>query len=158
MFKVNKKNLAIEEVEQFDEISIEDLVDGVSVTASSYFLAKYRCSSRAAGECPEVHNPVIRVQPQRWEKVLSARARQLGSQNYRDRAIDSSYECLLGFPGHGEIVSCPNDTLADLWPRHLAPPVGLGHLLDKADVSKVIEVRDPGELTKEAIDAKLSLF
>ena len=158
MFKVTKKNLALEEVEQFGEISIEDLVDGVSVAASSYFFAKYRCSSRAAGERSEVHNPVIRVQPQRWEKVLSARPRQLGSQNYRNRAIDSPRECLLGFPGHGEIVSCHDDSVADLWLRYPVPSVGLGLLLDKADVSKVVEARDPGELTKEAIDAKIAFF
>ena len=38
------------------------------------------------------------------------------------------------------------------------PSVGFAFLFDKADVSKVIEARDPGELTKEAIDAKLSIF
>jgi len=39
VFKVNKQRLIIEEVEQFDEISIEDLIDGVSVTENYCFLA-----------------------------------------------------------------------------------------------------------------------
>lgn len=50
MFKVNKQHLIIEEVEQFDEISIEDLVDGVSVTANSCFLA---LNTHLRAELPE---------------------------------------------------------------------------------------------------------
>ena len=34
VFKVNKQELIVQEVEQYDDISIEDLVEGVSATAS----------------------------------------------------------------------------------------------------------------------------
>lgn len=115
-------------------------------------------SCRASGKRPEVHRPVIRIRPHRWEKVLPTRARELGPQNYRDGVIDSPRECLLGFPNYGEIVACPDDSRADLRLRHAVPFVNLGFSLDKADVSKVIEVREPGEFTKEAVDARLSIF
>lgn len=156
--KVNKPKLIMEEVEQFDDISIEDLVDGVAIQASSYSPMLIQMSCRTTGKRPEVHRSVIRVQPHRWEKVLPARARQLGSKNQRDRAVDPSCECFLGFPEHGEIVPCPSDSRANPRLRYPVPSADSAFPFGKADVSKVIEVREPGELTKEAIDAKLSIF
>lgn len=59
VIKVDKAKLIMEEVEQFDDISLEDLVDGISVPARPSILTLTPEIQRAAGKLSEIHRPVI---------------------------------------------------------------------------------------------------
>jgi len=85
----------------------------------------------------------------------------LGSYYQRDGDVDSACERLLGFPEYGEIT--PSLSSHPVTLLLIFGPFIRCHWLVcvsplQADVSKVIEVRDVEDFTKEAIDAKLSSF
>jgi len=107
--KVSKQKLIIEEVEQFDKISIEDLVEELPENAPRFVVLSYE---------------------------------------YDHTDGRKSFPLVL-------VNWAPKTTEIGLLTLHASA------FLDfqtTAEVSKVIEVRNPEEFTREAIDAKLSTF
>ena len=98
--KINKQKLIMEEVEQFDNISIEDLAEGACAARfGGAMVADGR--SRASRERAALCRPLVRAQPFGRPQVVPARARQLGTGIERDEPSDSARQCIPGFPEHG---------------------------------------------------------
>ena len=77
--KINKKELIMEEVEQFDDISLEDLAEGsCRLFPYSRSLIHSRFGYRATRERPAIRRHVLRARSRRWPQVVPACARELG--------------------------------------------------------------------------------
>ncbi|KAF9646398.1 glia maturation factor beta [Thelephora ganbajun] len=109
VIKVNKAKLIMEEVEQFDDISIEDLVEELPENAPRFVILSYEYHHKDGRRS----FPLVLVN---WALANT----EIGLLTLHTSAF-------LDF----QVT---------------------------ADVNKVFEVKNPEEFTKEAIDAKLSVF
>lgn len=109
VIKVNKAKLIVEEVEQFDNISIEDLAEELPENAPRFIILSY-----------EYH--------------------------YSDGR--KSFPLVL-------VNWAPSTSEIGLLTLHASAFLAFQAV---ADVSKVVEARNPDDFTKEAVDAKLSAF
>jgi hypothetical protein len=158
VLKVNKQNLIMEEVEQFDKISIEDLAEGVSITASSDSLA---LNTDARPELPE-NAPRFIILSYEYDHKDGRKSFPLVLVNWAPKTTEIGLLTLhasafLDFQATVRSYPVPM-TLVLIFRFDIRFHRSMfGLPLDKADVSKVVEVRDPEEFTKETVDARLAL-
>ena len=96
--KVNKQKLIVEEVEQFTDISIAELVDGTFVSILQHHRIDTKVRSRASRERATFRGIVIRAQIQGWKGQLSSHSHRLGSGWGRDWFSDTTCWGVLGIP------------------------------------------------------------
>jgi len=96
--KVNKQKLIVEEVEQFTDISIADLVEGTFVSTFQDHRIDTKVRSRTSRECATFRGVVIRAQIQGRKGQLSAHSHRLGSVWGRDWVSDTTCWGVRGIP------------------------------------------------------------
>ena len=161
VFRVNLKNLIMEEVETFDNISIKDLVDGLSVSRCSGILV---LTTEFRAELPE-NAPRFIVLSYGYEHKDGRKSFPLLLINWAPRTAQYGLltlhaSCSLSFEHEVRSSIQFEGPFAHPWFCDSLTSVFLcpSFPLHKARVSKVIEAREPDELTREIIDQKLSTY
>ena len=94
----------MEEVEQFDNISIEDLAEGMRPCPNYYIRIGVDRSElyihRTPRERTSLCRALLRTQARRWANLLPPHLSQLGTSIVRDESIDLARECIPRLPSH----------------------------------------------------------
>ena len=100
--KIDKKSLKMVEDETYDNISMEELAEGVVYSTESFIIEnmiQLECYIwRASWKRASIRGAIVRNQTRRWKDKLSARTRQLVADRLRDESSHLTRKCADWFP------------------------------------------------------------